>query len=234
MVDAVFFDLFETLVTSFDPLWSPGPSTGERLGLDPRAFEAEWQARRPGRYTGALPDYRDALRAICHALGCTPDETVIEQLYEKRRAFFAAACARTSDDVIALLKFLRSLELRVGIISNSVPEFVGAWQQSSIQSFVEDVIFSHEVGYAKPQAGIYFLACQRAGVDPTRAIFVGDGDTDELAGAEQVGMRAFWATWFLDQWPAGTRARSLHEKSPPYPRLRQPADLVRILKQGSC
>lgn len=233
MIQAVFLDLFETLVTAFDPLWSPGPSVGERLGLDPLVFEAEWRARRPGRYTGAFPDYRDALRSICHAMHHTPDEKVIEQLYEERLAIFAGACARTSDDMIALLRHLGGLGMHVGVISNSVPEFVAAWPQSPIHPLVHDVVFSHEVGCAKPQPEIYLLACRRAGVAPERSIFVGDGDNDELAGAERVGMRPYWGTWFLDQWPADTRAGSFYESAARYPRLRAPADLMRAVDLNS-
>jgi len=229
MVEAVFLDLFETLVTSLDPRGLPGPSAGERLGLDRRVFEAEWQAVRTARYAGAFPDYRVALRTVCHALNHPPDETIIEQLYEERLVLFAAACTRTSDDVLALLTYLNSQDVRIGVISNSVPEFVAAWEQSLVQRLVQDVVFSHEVGCAKPQPEIYMLACRRGGVAPERSIFVGDGDNDELAGAEEVGMHSFWATWFLDQWPPGTRLGSYHERSARYPRIRHPSELALIV-----
>lgn len=94
---------------------------------------------------------------------------------------------------------------------------------------LQDVVFSHDVGFAKPQPEIYLLACGRAGVAPQRAIFVGDGDNNELAGAEHVGMRAYWATWFLDQSPQIVRPASFYETVAPYPRLRVPADLLPIV-----
>lgn len=234
MIEAVFLDLFETLVTLFDPQWRPGRSVGERLGVDPRAFHDEWQAGRPGRHAGAFSDYREALRDICRALHHTPDEKVIEQLYEERLALFADACARTSDEVIAALRDMGKLEMRLGVISNSVPELVTSWQQSPIRGLVHDIVFSHEVGCAKPQPEIYLLACRRLGVAPERSIFVGDGDSDELAGAERAGMRPYWATWFLDQWPAHTRAESISARAARYPRLRVPADLVRAVSVDSC
>ena len=54
------------------------------------------------------------------------------------------------------------------------------------------------------------------------AVFVGDSGheaMDELDGAMRVGLRPFWATWFLDRWPPGTRRMPGNE--PPYsPRAR--------------
>lgn len=227
MIEAVFFDLFETLLSLYNPLRPVGPSIAERLGLDPAAFDAHWRLLRRLRYVGAFPDYRDALRGISRTLHATPDERVIEQLYEERRAIFLEACARTSDEVVALLARLRGLGIRLPVISNSVAEFVEGWPQSPIRPLVDDVVFSHEVGCAKPQPEIYLLAARRAGVAPARSIFVGDGDNDELAGAAQVGMRPYWATWFLDRWPPQARAGSGVGRSAGYQRLRAPADLLR-------
>jgi putative hydrolase of the HAD superfamily len=230
VIEAVFLDLFETLVTLFDPDWRPRPSAGERLGVDPRAFDEEWQARRPLRFAGAFPDYREALRDICRSLRHTPDETVIEQLYEERLAVLENACTQTSDEVMVALEGLDSLGIRLGVVSNSVPELVASWPRSPVQRFVHDVVFSHEVGCAKPQSEIYLLACRRLGVTPEQSIFVGDGDNDELAGAGRLGMRPYWATWFLDLWPVDARVESISERSMRYPRLRTPADLVRAVR----
>jgi len=46
------------------------------------------------------------------------------------------------------------------------------------------------VGLCKPDPAIYRLAAERLGVETTEALFVGDGDSGELPGAERVGMRA--------------------------------------------
>ena len=34
-----------------------------------------------------------------------------------------------------------------------------------------------------------------------KVIWVGDGSYNELAGAQNVGMKPLWASWFLDRWP---------------------------------
>jgi hypothetical protein len=40
-LQAVFFDLYETLITEFDPDWTPSPSTADQLGVDAALFERE-------------------------------------------------------------------------------------------------------------------------------------------------------------------------------------------------
>jgi hypothetical protein len=42
VLQAVFFDLYETLITEFDPDWTPSPSTADQLGVDAGLFEREW------------------------------------------------------------------------------------------------------------------------------------------------------------------------------------------------
>ncbi len=53
MTSAVIFDLYETLITEFGPDRPPKPSPAARVDLDPAAFDAAWQSRRPGRVRGA-------------------------------------------------------------------------------------------------------------------------------------------------------------------------------------
>lgn len=57
-------------------------------------------------------------------------------------------------------------------------------------------------------------------------LFIGDGGSDELAGAANVGMQSYWATWFLDRWPAGVRQVDVEPASKNFPRLRTFGDLV--------
>ena len=49
----------------------------------------------------------------------------------------------------------------------------------------------------KPGPAIYLLAAGRMGARPEDCVFVGDGGSDELAGAKAAGMRTAQARWFL-------------------------------------
>jgi len=100
--DAVVFDLFETLVTEFDPGWRPGPTTADRLGVPNEVFDDVWGARHSDRMTSAV-DFREVLQEACSAAGHRVDATVsrtIEDLHDERLAAKAKPL-RTVDSRLA-------------------------------------------------------------------------------------------------------------------------------------
>ena len=100
-----------------------------------------------------------------------------------------------------MLDYLRSRDLRLGIVSNCFAEDVAAWPQCSLASHFDCTVFSFQVGIAKPDPEIYVEATRRLRVDVSEVWFIGDGSHGELSGAEQAGLRAFRALWFLRRWP---------------------------------
>ena len=100
-----------------------------------------------------------------------------------------------------MLDYLRSRNVRLGIVSNCFAEDVAAWSQCALACYFECTVFSFEVGVAKPDPAIYMEATRRLGVAASDTWFVGDGAQEELSGAEQAGLRAFRALWFLRRWP---------------------------------
>jgi putative hydrolase of the HAD superfamily len=57
-----------------------------------------------------------------------------------------------------------------------------------IVDLFDDVVCSAEVGWAKPEAEIYALACRRLDVPPTTCVFV-DDHAPNVEAAEAAGMR---------------------------------------------
>jgi epoxide hydrolase-like predicted phosphatase len=64
---------------------------------------------------------------------------------------------------------------RTGILSNS---FVGAREREAaaygFPDLVDELIYSHEVGLAKPDPAVYQLTCDRLGVRPDELVFLDD------------------------------------------------------------
>ncbi|MEC3958785.1 HAD family phosphatase [Nocardia sp. CDC153] len=91
-----------------------------------------------------------------------------------------------------LIDYLARLRprFRTGLLSNS---FVGARQRESaaygFEDLVDDIVYSHEVGIAKPDPEIYLLACRRLGIDPHETVFVDDSEI-AVTGAKSVGITA--------------------------------------------
>ena len=79
---------------------------------------------------------------------------------------------------------------RTGIVSNS---FVGAREREQerygFEELTDTIVYSHEVGVAKPDPAIYLLACERLDVRPEEAVFLDDREAG-VEGARAVGMLA--------------------------------------------
>jgi len=99
-------------------------------------------------------------------------------------------------DIVALLEHIRSKDIKIGLISNCTEEEVKYWKTTPLPSYFQDCIFSYEVKMSKPDPSIYYLACQRLGVSPEESVFVGDGGSGELEGAEAAGLTVYHAFWF--------------------------------------
>ena len=218
---AVLFDLFDTLVSDLGyHLQRPGPSAAARLGADEDAFRALWRAQLHARNTGASPDYRAALRQACATLQLEPDPSAIEAIYTERVTAHAAIVTNIEPVVLRMLAALRERGVPLGLVSNCDPTEVMAWAESPLATYFPAPVFSWEVGYAKPEREIYQLALSRLGLAPADALFVGDGGSDELAGAARAGLTPYQARWFLDRWVVPERARAPALSRAPRPRPR--------------
>ena len=78
---------------------------------------------------------------------------------------------------------------RTGILSNS---FVGAREREQALYGFEDmcdvIVYSHEVGWVKPDPRIYHAVCERLGCAPEHAVLLDDVAAN-IDGARAVGMQ---------------------------------------------
>jgi putative hydrolase of the HAD superfamily len=107
---------------------------------------------------------------------------------------------------------LRARGFRIGLITICSDDVVALWPESAFHGLFDAEVFSCSVGLRKPDPRIYELACEQLGVEPSEALFVGDGANDELAGAERAGMLAVLLQREGEEhdWP-GRRIRALPE-----------------------
>lgn len=223
---AIIFDLYETLISEYVPVWKPQQRVIERLGLEVDAFRPVWIRLQRARFTGEMPDYATVLRLICRELGHEPDEALLARLQAERLTLKRGPFTIIDPQVSAMLTALAQQDIPVAVLSNAAPEEVAAWPESSLAALIHTTVFSCDVGMVKPDAAIYHLACARLGVAPTETLFVGDGGSDELNGAATAGLTPLWATWFLDQWPVGKGNAKLSEAASRFPRLRTPLEIL--------
>jgi len=102
-----------------------------------------------------------------------------------RDAFFAG-------DVVdrELIDFIRSLrpKYKTGLISNAWPDLRDYIVEQKFDDAFDHMVISAEVGVIKPEARIYQIALEQAGVSPSEAVFV-DDFIENIEGCEDVGMQ---------------------------------------------
>lgn len=91
-------------------------------------------------------------------------------------------------DIIGALHMLRVAGLRVAILSNHVPELTAITTQLGLDGFVDDVFTSALIGYEKPHAEAFRIACKST--QPNKAWMIGDNPIADKRGAERAGMNA--------------------------------------------
>jgi len=227
---AILFDLYETLISEFDPAATPRPSMATRLGVEEATFAAAWRQVYTQRMTGTIPDFPAALHAICQRLGATPDAAVIAQLHRERLAAKARPFTNIVTPIVELIQRLHAMSIKLGVLSNAAREEGAPWETCVLAPCFDTVIFSYQVGCMKPDPQVYRLACERLGTAAADTLFVGDGGSDELVGAAQAGLTAYWAQWFFVPWPAEKRSASWRERAARFPALPTPEDLLHRLR----
>lgn len=202
-IDIIFFDAGETLIhphPSFPELFA---TVCGRHDVDVRPSDVESVQERLAPHlidlaedTGVTQpslDPDDSLvfwtflyRRFLQELGIE-DERLPGELY---KTFSDSTSYKVFDDVLPVLAALEESGYRLGLISN----FEG-WLQNILveqelgESFDVTVISGLE-GIEKPDPAIYRLAIERAGVDPGRAVHVGDSVTMDVEPAREVGIQA--------------------------------------------
>ena len=191
---AVLFDFFGTLTQAV----RRGPAHSRiatMLGCDPGRWVSLLDRTFYRRAAGEFGTPLVGLRRLAQGLGATPSESALRAAYGARiEAVQAEGPLRT--DAVAVLQRIRRRGLRTGVISDCWYELPAIMPGLPIASLLDATVYSVDVGRCKPAPEMYQAACQRLGVTPAQCLYIGDGSSRELTGAEEVGMTAVR----LDAW----------------------------------
>jgi putative hydrolase of the HAD superfamily len=99
-------------------------------------------------------------------------------------------------DAHETMEALRAMGFRIGLISNFEAWLEGLLEELGLMGFMEVVVISGREYIEKPHPRIYEIALERGGIDPGRALHVGDSPISDYDGAREAGMRAV----LLDRW----------------------------------
>ena len=92
--------------------------------------------------------------------------------------------------------------MKLALISNADAMEVAAWPESPLAGLFDVEVFSCTAGYVKPEPKIYYQCLDQLALKPQECLFVGDGGSNELAGAKAVGLSTVFIYGVVAQlWP---------------------------------
>jgi putative hydrolase of the HAD superfamily len=164
-IKAVVLDIGGVLEVIDDEVF-PAPAE-VRLGLAPGAIAAGLSGLPGDAITGGATE--EEIRAEWQrTLGLDDDQ--VDELVEDYWRWYLGTVDRALLDWFAAQRGPRL----TGILSNSGP---GARERERVHGFedvTDDIVYSHEVGVAKPDPAAYELTAQRLGVTPGEVLFLDD------------------------------------------------------------
>ena len=188
------FDLFFTLVTFESHVYK---HEIERLSITMKIWERA--VIESGAYLGHITEPMALMRDFVRCAGITISEDELHALCEGRMARVREIVTNVRPEVLDTLRELKRRGHKLCLVSNADAIDVLPWADSPLAPLLDEAIFSCDVHLQKPDPAIYLLAASRVGARPEDCVFVGDGGSNELAGAKAVGMRTVQARWFLQR-----------------------------------
>jgi putative hydrolase of the HAD superfamily len=199
--NVLIFDLFHTL-TDYESKLTDLPSIEDILHVDIYKWNYLLDFESKDRITGVVKDDFKILRNLANKIDITiPDEKVNEAVCVNKERF-RAALTNIPKRTIDTLHYLKNQGYRLSLLSNADVMEIAAWDESPLASIFEATTFSCYVGYEKPEREIYEIAVNALQVRPNDCVFVGDGGSNELRGAKEIGMKTILITGIIEHlWP---------------------------------
>ena len=178
-IRAVFFDLGGVIVrTEFQ---APRQQLAERLGMEyddlsKIVFDSETGAQASIGSITALQHWESVMKRL---------KRPHQEMASIRDEFFAGDIV--DRDILNFLRGLRG-KYKTGLISNAWSDLRDYIVREKMDDAFDHLIISAEVGVAKPEAKIFKIALEQAGVSPSEAVFVDDFYVN-IEGCEKVGIK---------------------------------------------
>jgi HAD superfamily hydrolase (TIGR01509 family) len=119
-------------------------------------------------------------------------EHVADKLEEYFRSSYPRVC-EVNEDTLTTLRTLRSLGIKLGIITNGP----SVWQHRKIEAagispLFDAIVISGNEGVEKPDPRIFALALERCGATAAESMFIGDHPVADIGGAKAAGLVPVW------------------------------------------
>ncbi len=224
MIKAVIFDMFETLISYHTCPVYFGTQMAEDAGIPTQDFLFKWRATDYDRSTGKRT-VEEVLEQILKEFGAY-SETLLQTLVSKRCATIEMCLEHKHVEIIPMLQTLKEQGVFIGLISNCYLEEAMRIRESEMLPYFDAVFLSNEQGICKPEKEIYHRCLNALSVKPEECLYIGDGGSKELETAQELGMKAVQAVWYLKEGTSQPVGRK-----PEFEQVERPMDVVEMVKK---
>ncbi len=203
LIKAVFFDWFNTLARvepSRQELYSQafqqfgielspedvirGILTADRYYFEENA-KSPLDKRSPQEQIEVYLHYPKAI--LAEAGVTTPAELPLKILMIVKEQFKGSTFV-LFDDVLSALEALKQQKLILGLLTNATKDTISVHRKLDLEPYLNFVVTSEEVGADKPKPLIFLAALDRAGVNASEAVHIGDQYELDVVGARGAGI----------------------------------------------
>ena len=154
--------------------------------------------------------FRDAVVGMLNALGAHLDDDQLDR-YRERQWERHARDFTLREGVVETLQELHARGLHLGIVSNIDDDQLSHLMAlSEIEPYFDSILSSEQAQSCKPDSAIFAEALRRAKCRPDEALFVGDTMLQDIAGANQAGLRSVLLWHRTDREPPDVEPRPHH------------------------
>ena len=229
MIKAIFLDFYNTLVRFWPPLDQIQQASCREIGLNVTEeginqgyaiadvfFNSENEKR-------SLADRSDAERLeffahyeqmILDGAGLSVSLDLASQIWQL--AISVPKDFIPYDDVIPVISDLHERGYKIGVLSNLRRNMPELCDKLGLSQFLDFYVSSVDVGAEKPDPAVFIAALEKANVEPSEAVHVGDQRRSDVVGAQRVGIHPILLDrggWHTDMTEC-VRINNLNELQP--------------------
>jgi putative hydrolase of the HAD superfamily len=174
---AIIFDLYNTLLyTEYKP--KPYLNLFRSLGLTKEEMNF-WRDKVMTENFYSFEDLKESIK---------PGSKIYTEKYEYDIIQEIESTHLFDDTKFVLSELSKRYELY--LISNIATPYKVCFYNLGLDEWIEEPIFSCDVGYSKPDSKIYEIVIQKSGLQPGQLLMIGDSMRADYEGALSCGVKA--------------------------------------------
>ena len=200
--EAVIFDLNGTLIDIYrvSEYYANLKQITELLKVEHEKFKIAWKESWRKYPYGDYPSVRGRFMDAFTFYFEEDDFTIpvgLNDAIKVRLGYIEQQQNRIRPGVIDALEWVLGKGYKIGMISNCSTETSVLWPKNPLIKYFPDPTLSCVVKMKKPEPEIFLNETEKLRVDPTKCIYVADGDDGELTTAKALGMETILVKYDL-------------------------------------